>query len=143
MNPDIYPTYIYTYIHTHIPTCTYTHKHTNTHTLFQQFLIRFDSSRSTTSWVYTIHSMSGMLVAPIAGALGKMFSYRVVAMVGGLMYLVGACLAAFANNVYQAYLTYGLISGWQTMLTLYSVYKLGLRNIGIRLYSVQCTLYNV
>ena len=55
--------------------------------------------------------MSSMLVSPVSGALGKRFSYRAVAIMGGFLYVLGSCLVAFSTNVYQAYFTYGLISG--------------------------------
>lgn len=78
---------------------------------FNDLMNSFDESNSRISWIISICVFVLTFTAPLSTVLSARFGHRLVVMAGGLLISTGMVLASFAHQVYQMYLSIGLLSG--------------------------------
>ena len=71
--------------------------------IYQQFLVRFDLSAATASWILSLPSSIRFLASPLIALLYQKLSYRVVAMTGVILQTLGLLLYGFATGLWMLY----------------------------------------
>ena len=72
---------------------------------------QFGWSQGGIGFAYAICSMVSAVVAPVAGNLGDRFGAKKSMLVGIFVYLIGMLATAFVKDLWQFWLTYGVILG--------------------------------
>ena len=72
---------------------------------------QFGWSQGGIGFAYAICSMVSAVVAPLAGNLGDRFGAKKSMLVGIFVYLIGMLATAFVKDLWQFWLTYGVILG--------------------------------
>ena len=73
--------------------------------------VQFGWSQGGIGFAYAICSMVSAVVAPLAGNLGDRFGAKKSMLVGIFVYLIGMLATAFVKDLWQFWLTYGVILG--------------------------------
>ena len=71
--------------------------------IYQEFLVRFEMSAATASWILSLPNAIRFLGSPLVALLYQKFSHRVVAMIGGLLYTFGILFQGFATGLWMLY----------------------------------------
>ncbi|XP_074652252.1 monocarboxylate transporter 12-like isoform X1 [Tubulanus polymorphus] len=80
--------------------------------VFVTLLEHFHESRSLTSWVGGVFLGVSMFNAPVAGALSKVFGFRVVAIAGAIIATAGMLASSYVPNIPIMIFTMGIIGGF-------------------------------
>ncbi|XP_072255279.1 monocarboxylate transporter 13-like [Pyxicephalus adspersus] len=78
---------------------------------FPEFVEYFGSAASSVSWVTSCAVAVQQLMSPLGCALALRFGYRVVVTLGGFLSSFGMFLASFSTDLFQLYLSIGVVSG--------------------------------
>ncbi|KAM5124889.1 monocarboxylate transporter 13-like [Mantella aurantiaca] len=78
---------------------------------FPEFVEYFGSAASSVSWVTSCAVAVQQLMSPLGCALALRFGYRPVVTLGGLLSSLGMFFASFSTELYQLYLSIGIVSG--------------------------------
>nr|XP_045605816.1 uncharacterized protein LOC123762982 [Procambarus clarkii] len=76
-----------------------------------------EASAYHTSWLPSLLSTVGLLIAPITGTLCRRFTSRKVSFVGGILCFLGLVLGSLAHNMNQLIFSMGLLTGLGAGLT--------------------------
>ena len=64
------------------------------------------------AWIGSLYIASGCLFTPICIYINERFSYRLTAILGSCLGIIGFFLAALSFKLWMMYLTYGILSGF-------------------------------
>lgn len=78
---------------------------------FPEFVDYFGSAASSVSWVTSCAVAVQQLMSPLGCALALQFGYRRVVVLGGFLSSLGMFFASFSSDLYQLYLSIGVVSG--------------------------------
>ncbi|XP_056408191.1 monocarboxylate transporter 13, partial [Hyla sarda] len=78
---------------------------------FPEFVEYFDSPAGSVSWVTSCAVAVQQLMSPLGCALTLRFGSRPVVVFGGFLSFFGMFLASFSTELYQLYLSIGVVSG--------------------------------
>ncbi|XP_017508103.3 monocarboxylate transporter 7 [Manis javanica] len=79
---------------------------------FNDLMDTFNESNSRISWIISLCVFVLTFTAPLSTVLSTRFGHRVVVMAGGLLVSTGMVVASFSQEVYQMYISIGIISGF-------------------------------
>eukprot|EP00002_Diphylleia_rotans_P001591 TRINITY_DN10883_c0_g1_i1.p1 TRINITY_DN10883_c0_g1~~TRINITY_DN10883_c0_g1_i1.p1 ORF type:complete len:449 (+),score=59.24 TRINITY_DN10883_c0_g1_i1:76-1422(+) len=71
----------------------------------------FDTDRSSVSWIVTINNAMQLFCGMITGRLVDRYGFRIVCFCGSLMITTGLLLSSIVNELWQLYITFGIICG--------------------------------
>ncbi|XP_052788353.1 monocarboxylate transporter 4-like [Mya arenaria] len=78
---------------------------------YVKFLEQFGGTASKTAWVTSLSMTCRLLIGPLASVLCNRFSVRKLSYFGGVMYVIGIHISAYATSLVYMYFSYGVISG--------------------------------
>ncbi|CAH1784633.1 unnamed protein product, partial [Owenia fusiformis] len=78
---------------------------------FVIFLDAFKASTGMTAWVGSLNRACMNFIGPVSSMLTNKYGSRHVVILGGVISAIGLGTSAFATNIYQLYMTYGIIAG--------------------------------
>ncbi|CEM14139.1 unnamed protein product [Vitrella brassicaformis CCMP3155] len=79
---------------------------------FPYLLAGFGASKAVTSLVYSVSASCFMFFGFLNGALVRRYGHRRMARVGAVIVLGGLIASSFVSDLWQLFLTYGVISGF-------------------------------
>lgn len=79
--------------------------------LLPSLMDAFEATRQETAWIGTLYVGFSFFVAPISSFISDHFSFRLTAILGSLLGIIGFTLASWSSHVWIMYLTFGIISG--------------------------------
>ena len=78
---------------------------------YQSLLQKYGMSSTAAVWVFSLCTGVRMFSSPVITVLHDMFSYRTVAVLGGILYSTGLMIMAYVPEPWIIYLGFGIISG--------------------------------
>ncbi|XP_050298195.1 monocarboxylate transporter 14-like isoform X3 [Anthonomus grandis grandis] len=79
--------------------------------LYTEFLIEFEASKSSTSWIGSLFMAVPLLFGPIMSALVDKYGCRLMTIVGGIISAIGFIISSKCYSINVMYLTFGTLAG--------------------------------